>query len=184
MHDRTRHLNSTFRIGRGRGPWARALALPLVVLLAAFGCGKGARELMATRDGSVAIDTLSDYEVARSIAFAGLGQFEGMHELAPDNEDALFLLTQGWVGYGFGYPEDEWEQAVDRNDDDAADYQKMSGVQTYSASGMAICALTFDVSTPPFDDLHVRKAIAYACDREGYVRAFLGGNGMWMPPQP
>ena len=59
----------------------------------------------------------------------------------------------------------------------AADYQKMSGVQTYSASGMAICALTFDVSTPPFDDLHVRKAIAYACDREGYVRAFLGGNG-------
>jgi peptide/nickel transport system substrate-binding protein len=60
---------------------------------------------------------------------------------------------------------------------DAADYQKMSGVQTYSASGMGICALTFDVSTPPFDDLHVRKAIAYACDREGYVRAFLGGNG-------
>jgi peptide/nickel transport system substrate-binding protein len=53
----------------------------------------------------------------------------------------------------------------------------MSGVQTYSASGMEICALTFDVSTPPFDDLHVRKAIAYACDREGYVRAFLGGNG-------
>jgi peptide/nickel transport system substrate-binding protein len=60
---------------------------------------------------------------------------------------------------------------------DAADYQKMSGVQTYSASGMEICALTFDTSTPPFDDLHVRKAIAYACDREGYVRAFLGGNG-------
>jgi peptide/nickel transport system substrate-binding protein len=60
---------------------------------------------------------------------------------------------------------------------DAADYRKMSGVQTYSASGMGICALTFDVSTPPFDDLHVRKAIAYACDREGYVRAFLGGNG-------
>lgn len=60
---------------------------------------------------------------------------------------------------------------------DAADYQKMSGVRTYSASGMEICALTFDTSTPPFDDLHVRKAIAYACDREGYVRAFLGGNG-------
>jgi peptide/nickel transport system substrate-binding protein len=60
---------------------------------------------------------------------------------------------------------------------DAADYQKMAGVKTYSASGMQICALTFDTSTPPFDDLHVRKAIAYACDREGYVRAFLGGNG-------
>jgi len=60
---------------------------------------------------------------------------------------------------------------------DAADYRKISSVQTYSASGMSMCALTFDVSTPPFDDIHVRKAIAYACDREGYVRAFLGGNG-------
>lgn len=70
---------------------------------------------------------------------------------------------------------------------DAANYQKMSGVQTYSTSGMEICALTFDTSTPPFDDLHVRKAIAYACDREGYVRAFLGGNGTpadcVVPPQ-
>lgn len=60
---------------------------------------------------------------------------------------------------------------------DAADYQKISSVQTYSASGMSMCALTFDVSTPPLDDIHVRKAIAYACDREGYVRAFLDGNG-------
>src|SRR5690348_7241375 len=60
---------------------------------------------------------------------------------------------------------------------DAANYQKISTVQTYSASGMSMCALTFDVSTPPFDDIHVRKAIAYACDREGYVKAFLGGNG-------
>jgi peptide/nickel transport system substrate-binding protein len=60
---------------------------------------------------------------------------------------------------------------------DAADYQKMSSVQTYSASGMEMCALTFDTSAPPFDDIHVRKAIAYACDREGYVKAFLDGNG-------
>jgi peptide/nickel transport system substrate-binding protein len=60
---------------------------------------------------------------------------------------------------------------------DAAAYQKISTVQTYSASGMSMCALTFDTSTPPFDDVHVRKAIAYACDREGYVKAFLGGNG-------
>lgn len=70
---------------------------------------------------------------------------------------------------------------------DASGYQQMSGVQTYSAPGMEICALTFDTSTPPFDDLHVRKAIAYACDREGYVRAFLGGNGTpaacVVPPQ-
>ena len=70
---------------------------------------------------------------------------------------------------------------------DSAAYQKMSGVRTYSAPGMYICALSFDTSSPPFNDLHVRKAIAYASDRAGYVRAFLDGNGTpadcVVPPQ-
>jgi peptide/nickel transport system substrate-binding protein len=37
--------------------------------------------------------------------------------------------------------------------------------------------LTLDQSTPPFDDIHVRKAIAHAVDREGLVQALLKGNG-------
>jgi peptide/nickel transport system substrate-binding protein len=60
---------------------------------------------------------------------------------------------------------------------DAANYQKISTVQTYSASGMEMCALCFDTSTAPYDDIHVRRAIAYASDRAGFVKAFLGGNG-------
>ena len=71
---------------------------------------------------------------------------------------------------------------------DAAAWKQISGVRTYSAPGMAITSLSFDTSVPPFDDLHVRKAIAYACDLAGYVRAFLGGagtpaNGCIVPPQ-
>jgi peptide/nickel transport system substrate-binding protein len=37
--------------------------------------------------------------------------------------------------------------------------------------------LTLDHGAAPFDDIHVRKAIAYAVDREGLVKALLKGNG-------
>jgi hypothetical protein len=47
-----------------------------------------------------------------------------MHQLAPDNSDALFMLTKGWVGYGFGFIEDEMAAAEDHGDDDLADYQR------------------------------------------------------------
>ena len=88
-------------------------------------------QIKGTRDGSVAVDTLSDYEVARGIAFAGLGQFEGMHRLAPENEDALFLLTKGWTATGFGFIEDDYEAAVDAEDDAKADYHRARARAAY-----------------------------------------------------
>ena len=54
-------------------------------------------QIATTRKASAAFDTISDYELARSAAMAGLVQFEGMHKLAPDNEDALFML---WSSVG------------------------------------------------------------------------------------
>jgi hypothetical protein len=110
-------------------------ALGIVVLCAAAsGCIKSTilnGQIKGTRDGSVAIDTLSDYEVARSIAFAGLGQFEGMHELAPDNEDALFLLTKGWTAATFAFIEDDYEIAVDADDEARADYHRARARAAY-----------------------------------------------------
>jgi hypothetical protein len=112
--------------------------LPLSILLAAslgsVGCIKAMLtngQISATREAAGSFNTLGDYELARSAAQAGLAQFEGMHQLAPDNEDALFLLTQGWVGYGFGFPEDDWEDALDRGDDDSADYHKKRATMAY-----------------------------------------------------
>src|SRR5204863_3261277 len=72
---------------------------------------------------SAAIDTLADYDVARGIAFAGLGQFEGMHYLAPDNTDALFMLTRSWAGTSFGFIEDDMEQAEDAGGIDSPLYK-------------------------------------------------------------
>ncbi len=58
-------------------------------------------------------------------------QFEGMHALAPDNADALFLLVKGWTGYGYGFIEDEMEAAQDAGDDAAAEYQKQRARMAY-----------------------------------------------------
>jgi hypothetical protein len=88
-------------------------------------------EIAATREASDALNVLADYELARSATQAGLVQFEGMHRLRPDNTDALFLLTQGWVGYGYAFPEEDYEDAVDRKDEEAASYHKQRASLAY-----------------------------------------------------
>src|SRR5262249_42226041 len=93
-----------------------SMVLAIALGLAGSGCIKKMildGQIESTRKASAAIDTLSDYEVANGIAFAGLGQFEGMHYLAPDNENALFLLTKGWTGATTAFIEDQMEQAED-----------------------------------------------------------------------
>lgn len=110
--------------------WALAAGLSL----GTAGCIKKTLtngQIGSTRLGSPALDTVADYELARSAASAGLAQFEGMHRLAPDNADALFLLTKGWVGYGYGFVEDEMEQAQDAHDNDLAEYHRRRAKNAY-----------------------------------------------------
>lgn len=79
-------------------------------------------QIKGTRDGSAAVNTLHDWEIARGVATAGIGQLEGMHKLAPDNTDALFMLTRGWAGVSFGFTEDDYEEAYEKGDDVMAEY--------------------------------------------------------------
>jgi hypothetical protein len=81
-------------------------------------------QIEGTRVGSQGAQTLHDFEVARSIAFAGLGQFEGMHYLARDNEDALYLLTRSWAGVGYGFIEDDYEVAYEKDDEVLTEYHR------------------------------------------------------------
>jgi hypothetical protein len=90
--------------------------------------------LKSTRDAAGAFDTLSDAEVARIGAASSLVQLEGMQRLAPDNEDALYLLTQSWAGYAGAFIEDEWEQAIDKEDDDAEAFQSARARDAYDRS--------------------------------------------------
>jgi tetratricopeptide (TPR) repeat protein len=102
--------------------WALLLA---ALAMSVSGCIKKALldgQIKGTRDGSAAVNTLHDYEVARSIAQAGVGQLEGMHKLAPDNTDALFMLTRGWAGLSFGFTEDDYEIAYEKEDEVMAQY--------------------------------------------------------------
>jgi hypothetical protein len=76
---------------------------------------------------------------------------EGMHRLAPDNEDALYMLTQAWVGYGFAFAEDDMEIAVDAGNDALADYHKERAKMAYErAVGYGLELLSHDggVLTP------------------------------------
>jgi hypothetical protein len=141
----------------------------LAVFAATTGCIKSTilnGQIKGTRDGSVAVDTLSDYEVARGIAYAGLGQFEGMHQLAPENEDALFLLTKGWTATGFGFIEDEYEIAIDAEDDAKADYQRARARAAYDRAIQYGVAL-LQMRAPGFD-----KAKNNAASINQYLTAF------------
>jgi hypothetical protein len=90
-------------------------------------------QIEATRKASSAIDSFSDYEVAKTAAYAGATQFEGMHYLAPQNEDALFMLTKTWTSLTFAFIEDELEQAEDTEGESSAlyAYQKARAVAGY-----------------------------------------------------
>jgi len=88
-------------------------------------------EIASTREAAKSFDTLGDYELAKVSTQAGLAQFEGMHKIAPDNEDALFMLVQGWSGYAWGFVEDEMEEAQLEGREAAAEYHKKRAKMAY-----------------------------------------------------
>jgi hypothetical protein len=81
-------------------------------------------QIASTRIGAGAVDSIDDYELARAAASAGMLQFEGMHRLAPDNEDALYLLMKGWAGYGYAFAMDDYEAAVIADDEALTTYHR------------------------------------------------------------
>ncbi|MBV9947834.1 MAG: hypothetical protein JOZ69_13350 [Myxococcales bacterium] len=138
-------------------------------------------EIESTRRASDAFDTIGDYELARSAAQAGLVQFEGMHALAPENEDALFLLVKGWTGYGFGFVEDEMESAEDAGDEDGAEYQRQRARMAYDRAvfyglrALAARAEGFDQAKRSEQELS-RWLAAHFTSKEDVPALFWTGN--------
>jgi peptide/nickel transport system substrate-binding protein len=58
-----------------------------------------------------------------------------------------------------------------------ASLQETEGVEAVTFPSTQIDYLAFNQQRKPFDDVHVRRAIAYAIDRESLVDAVLFGNG-------
>ena len=56
-------------------------------------------------------------------------------------------------------------------------WEKLDNVTVQYSPGMNQDQFAFDASVKPFDDIHVRRAFAYALDRPGLVKSLLGGHG-------
>lgn len=113
--------------------------LPLVIAasLGSSGCIKktlAKGQIKSTREGSAAFQTTADYETARYAASAGMGQFEGMHMLVPDDDNAYYLLIRGWASLAFAFVEDDLELAMIAGDDDQVAYHRARAKSMYTRS--------------------------------------------------
>ena len=115
----------------------KILALAAVLSLSSTGCIKSMLlngQIEATRKASPAVDTIADYELARVAASGGLAQLEGMHRLAPNNKNALFMLNKTWAGYGYGFVEDDYEAALADGKEALAEYHRKRAKNAYDRS--------------------------------------------------
>jgi ABC-type transport system substrate-binding protein len=67
--------------------------------------------------------------------------------------------------------------AINISLDQAQAWEDTDSTSVYMAPNRSYTGIDFYTTTPPFDDIHVRRAIAYACDREAYVNQLLDGHG-------
>ncbi len=119
--------------------WTKILGVATIVLssLGGTGCIKKVLldgQISSTRTASAAVNTIGDFEVANAAAFAGLAQMEGMRYLAPDNQDAQFMLLRSWAGSSFGFIEDAMERADDAEGQLSPEfaYQRKRAIEGYS----------------------------------------------------
>lgn len=84
----------------------------------------------------------------------------------PDRQTRLLAMKNGDIDGTF-----------DLAATDADQWRALDNTTVVTAPSLGVFMLTLDQSAPPFDDVHVRRAIAYAVDRDGLVKALLKGNG-------
>jgi peptide/nickel transport system substrate-binding protein len=63
-------------------------------------------------------------------------------------------------------------------------YRQLSNSKVNLAPELRTAYLSLDTESPPFNDIHVRRAIAYALDKSGLVKAVLAGYGQTAPAMP
>ena len=84
----------------------------------------------------------------------------------PDRQTRLLAMRNGDVDGTF-----------DLSISDIDQWKALPGVNVVTAPSLGVYSITLDMSKPPLDDVHARRAIAYAVDRHGLVASLLKGNG-------
>jgi peptide/nickel transport system substrate-binding protein len=87
-------------------------------------------------------------------------------EFIPDENTRLLAQQSGETDISLGVPFDQIDQ-----------WNAIDGTTVQSVSDRSYVGLTFDANVAPFDDIHVRRAIAYALDRDSIVSSVLQGQG-------
>lgn len=112
-----------------------AFAFVLGTSLGSTGCIKrtlAKGQIKSTREGSAAFQTTADFETAKIAASAGIAQFEGMHLLVPDDDNAYYLLIKNWASLAFAFVEDDLELAMLAGDDDLVAYHRARAKSMYT----------------------------------------------------
>src|SRR5262245_22282960 len=79
----------------------------------------------AARKAAASAETLQDFEAGRQATFAGVGQLEGLGWMRPENTDGLFLLMKAWCGVGQAFALDDYELALEKDDELEAEYHRL-----------------------------------------------------------
>ena len=87
-------------------------------------------------------------------------------DIIPDGAVALTAVRTGDADISLEVPE-ESRELVDSED----------GVSVVEGPGLRTDVMLFNSAKPPFDDVHLRRAINFAVDREALVEGSLGGLG-------
>jgi peptide/nickel transport system substrate-binding protein len=108
----------------------------------------------------VVVEARDDYwgtrPVARRIIFREI----------PDRQTCVLAMQNSDIDGAFDLALSDIEQ-----------WQSLGNAEVVTSPSLGMAILSLDQSTPPFDDIHVRRAIAHCVDRHGLVTALLNGHG-------
>jgi peptide/nickel transport system substrate-binding protein len=90
-----------------------------------------------------------------------------------DPATLLLAVRSGQVDGTFNIPQQEISQ-----------YMKLPSAKVTLAPELRTAYISLDTESAPYNDVHVRRAIAYATDKVGLVKAVLGGYGQTAPAMP
>jgi peptide/nickel transport system substrate-binding protein len=85
---------------------------------------------------------------------------------APDREHRYLAMKSGAI-----------DGAFDLAMSDVNPWKALGNVDIVTTPSLGVYVLTLDHSEAPFDNIHFRRAVSYAVDREGLVEALLKGHG-------
>lgn len=151
-----------------------------------------------TANGGLWITEKSYYEAAGAYGSAkdlimGTGPYRAV-EFQPDSK-AVFVKSGTWWGGDTSAQKIEFDFFSDENSrllaqragqidvsvqipaDQVGQFEAIDGTTVHTESDRSYVGLTFDEAVEPFNDIHVRRAVAHAVDRASIVASVLSGRG-------